>query len=636
MATQRIPKGEKADAPRAKTARVRIHEGPPLRNIAIIAHVDHGKTTLVDFLLRQSGAFRSNQEVTDCVMDSNDLERERGITILAKNTSVVWRGTKINIMDTPGHQDFGGEVERVLRMADGCLLLVDAADGPMPQTRFVLRKALANHLHPVVVINKLDKPEARPAEVLEEIFYLFIELEANQHQMEFPVVYTIGRAGRSKHNLTDEWSDFTPLFETIIKYVPPPRVDPAGPLRIGVCNIDYNDYVGRMAIGRIEGGAAKNGMPATLIKRDGRRLQGQIAELQTFINLKREKAAEARAGEIVCVVGMPEVDIGDTIAGAPDAEPLPFQKIEEPTLSMMFMTNESPFAGREGKFVTTRQLRDRLFRETLRDVALRVEETDSADTFRVCGRGLLHLGILIENMRREGFELQVSRPEIITKREVGMLLEPVELAMIDVPNEYTGRIIELVGQRRGMVEKMEQRHERTHFIFRIPSRGLVGLQSKMLSATRGQAVIHASFEGWEEWKGDIPERQAGVTIAQETGEATTYALDGLQSRGTFFVTVGTKVYPGMIVGEHCKDRDLVVNIARKRRLTNMRAASADWTLTLAQPRIFGLEEALEYINPDELVEVTPKSIRMRKKELDEVRRRRAGREAEREDDEETG
>ncbi len=598
-----------------------------LRNIAIIAHVDHGKTTLVDHMLRQTGAFRSNQEVTDCVMDSNDLERERGITILAKNTSVSWRGTKINIIDTPGHQDFGGEVERVLRMADGCLLLVDAADGPMPQTRFVLRKALANHLHPIVVINKLDKPDARPEPVLEEIFYLFIELEAAEHQIEFPVVYTIGRAGRSKHNLKDEWSDFTPLFETILKHVPAPRISRTGPLRIGVCNIDYNDYVGRMAIGRIEGGSAKNGMAATLLKRDGRKIPGQIAELLVFNNLRREKTAEAAAGEIVCVVGMPDVDIGDTIAATPDAQPLPFQKIEEPTLSMMFMTNDSPFAGKEGKFVTTRQLHDRLMREMLSDVALRVETTDSPDTHRLCGRGLLHLGILIENMRREGFELQVSRPEIITKRENGQILEPVEIAMIDVPNAYSGRVIELVGARRGFVEKMEQRRERTHFIFRIPSRGLVGLQSRLLSATRGNAIVHSSFEDWEEWMGDIPERTAGTLIAQEPGEASTYALDNLQTRGTFFVVPGTKVYGGMIVGEHCKDRDLVVNVAKKRRLTNMRAASADWTVVLSQPRIFALEEALEYINPDELVEVTPKSIRMRKKELSEVRRRRAGRAA---------
>ncbi len=599
---------------------------PDIRNVAIIAHVDHGKTTLVDFLLRQSGAFRSNQELTDCVMDSNPLERERGITILAKNTSVMHDGVKINIVDTPGHQDFGGEVERVLRMADGALLLVDAADGPMPQTRFVLRKALANGLQPIVVINKLDKPDARPKEVLEEIFYLFMELEANDKQMEFPVVYAIGRTGQSKLRLEDEWSDFTPLFDTIVKRVPPPAVS-EGDLQISVCNIDYNDYVGRQAIGRVSRGTARNGMQVALLKRDGRRVNGQIAELQTYVNLGREKTAEAPAGEIVCVVGLPEVDIGDTIAGGADPQPLPFQKIEEPTLAMIFQVNDSPFSGREGKFVTSRHIKDRLIRETYSDVALRVEPTESADEFRVCGRGLLHLGILLENMRREGFELQVSKPEMITKTIDGELHEPVEITSVDVPNEYVGRCIELFGARRGVVEKVDQKIERTHLIFRIPARGLVGLQSKLLSGTRGQAVIHSSFEGYEPWKGDIPDRQAGVLISLEAGEASTYALDALQSRGTFFVVTGTKVYEGMIVGEHCKDKDLVVNVAKKKRLTNMRAASADWTVSLAQPRLFGLEEALEYIAEDELVEITPKSIRMRKKVLSGSERKRLGRES---------
>jgi GTP-binding protein len=592
-----------------------------LRNIAIIAHVDHGKTTLVDHLLRQSGAFRSNQELTECVMDSNALERERGITILAKNTSVTYRGTKINIIDTPGHQDFGGEVERVLRMADGCLLLVDAADGPMPQTRFVLRKALGHGLQPIVVINKLDKPEARPKEVLEEIFYLFIELEASDAQMDFPVVYAVGRAGQSKLKLEDEWSDFRPLFDTILKRVPAPKGDAAAPLQISVANIDYNDYVGRMAIGRIAAGTARAALPVTLLKRDGSRIAGTMAELHTFENLKREKRAEAPAGEIVCVVGLPQVDIGDTIASGEDPQPLPFPKIEEPTLAMHFMVNDSPYSGREGTLVTSRNVGDRLMRETFSDVALKVEPI-SPEEWKVSGRGLLHLGILLENMRREGYELQVSKPEMITKKIDGVLMEPVEVAMVDVPNDYAGRTIELFGSRKGFVEKMDQRQERTHFLFRIPARGLVGLQSRLLSATRGQAVMHTSFEGYEEWKGDIPDRQAGVLIAQEDGEATTYALDNLQTRGIFFLAPGTRVYGGMIVGEHCKDRDLVVNIAKKRRLTNMRAASADWTVALAQPRIFALEEALEYINEDELVEITPKSIRMRKKVLDETKRRR--------------
>jgi GTP-binding protein len=593
-----------------------------LRNIAIIAHVDHGKTTLVDFLLRQSGAFRSNQELTDCVMDSNALERERGITILAKNTSVTWKGVKINIVDTPGHQDFGGEVERVLRMADGCLLLVDAADGPMPQTRFVLRKALGHGLQPIVVINKLDKPEARPKEVLDEIFYLFIELEASDAQMDFPVVYAIGRAGRSKLRLEDEWSDFAPLFDTILKRVPAPKGDPAEPLQVSVANIDYNEYVGRMAIGRLSNGTARPGMNVTLLKRDGSRTPSQIVDLYTFVNLKREKAAQAEAGEIAVIVGCPQVDIGDTIAGGEDPQPLPFPKIEEPTLSMHFMVNDSPMSGREGTYVTSRHVGDRILRETLSDVALRVEQL-GPDEWKVSGRGLLHLGILLENMRREGFEVQVSKPEMITKKVDGVLMEPVEMAMVDVPNEYAGAVIQLFGARKGFVEKMDQRHERTHFTFRIPARGLVGLQSRLLSATRGQAVIHTSFEGYEEWKGDIPDRQAGVLVAQEAGEATSYAMDGLASRGQFFTPVGTKVYGGMIVGEHCKEKDLVVNVAKKKRLTNMRAASADATIVLAQPRIFALEEALEYINEDELVEITPKSIRMRKKILDENKRKRA-------------
>jgi GTP-binding protein len=592
-----------------------------LRNIAIIAHVDHGKTTLVDFLLRQSGAFRSNQEVTDCVMDSNALERERGITILAKNTSVVWKGTKINIVDTPGHQDFGGEVERVLRMADGCLLLVDAADGPMPQTRFVLKKALQNGLQPIVVINKLDKPEARPKEVLDEIFYLFVELEANDAQMDFPVVYAIGRAGKSKLKVEDEWSDFAPLFDTVLSRVPAPKGDAAAPFQLSVANIDYSDYVGRMAIGRISRGTVKPGANVCILKRDGSKINSQVTDLHTFVNLKREKAASAGVGEIVVISGCPQVDIGDTIADAAAPEALPFPKIEEPTLSMHFMVNDSPLCGREGTYVTSRHVGDRIMKETLSDVALRVEQM-GPDEWKVSGRGLLHLGILLENMRREGFEVQVSKPQMITKKIDGVLMEPVELAMIDVPNEYAGAVIQLFGARKGFVEKMDQRNDRTHFTFRIPARGLVGLQSRLLSATRGQAVIHTSFEGYEEWKGDIPDRQVGVLIAQEAGEATSYAMDGLSSRGSFFTPVGTKVYGGMIVGEHCKERDLVVNVARKKKLTNMRAASADATIVLAQPRIFGLEEALEYINEDELVEVTPKSIRMRKKILNENLRKR--------------
>ncbi len=594
-----------------------------LRNIAIIAHVDHGKTTLVDFMLRQTGAFRSNQELRDCVMDSNALERERGITILAKNTSVLFKDAKVNIIDTPGHHDFGGEVERVLRMADGAILLVDAVDGPMPQTRFVLRKALQHGLRIVVVINKLDKPDARPVEVLDEIYYLFMELEASDEQQEFRVVYTIGRRGQSKLRMADEWSTLEPLFDTILASVPPATGNEAGPLKISVCNIDYNDYVGRMAIGRVVSGVARNGMQAALLKRDGRRIVSQIAELQTFVNLKREKTVEAAAGEIVVVVGMPEVDIGDTISSVEDNEALPTVKIEEPTMSMMFMVNDSPFSGREGKFVTSRHLRDRLMRETLSDVALRVEPSDSPDRFTVAGRGLLHLGILLENMRREGFELQVSKPHMITKTIDGALCEPVELAYLDVPNEYVGRTIEMFGQRRGIPEKVEQRRERTHLLFRVPARGLVGLESKLLSATRGTVVMNTSFEGYEEWKGDIPERNCGVIIAQEEGESASYALDNLQSRGMFFLKPGVRVYAGMVVGEHSKDFDLVVNIAKKKRHSNMRTSTADFMVSLAAARDFSLEEALEYINEDELVEITPKTVRMRKKILHELTRKRS-------------
>jgi GTP-binding protein len=507
-------------------------------------------------------------------------------------------------------------------MADGCLLLVDAADGPMPQTRFVLKKALQNGLQPIVVINKLDKPEARPKEVLDEIFYLFVELEANDAQMDFPVVYAIGRAGKSKLKVEDEWSDFGPLFETVLARVPAPKGDPAGPFQLSVANIDYSDYVGRMAIGRISRGSVKPGQQVSILKRDGSKVNSTVTELHTFVNLKREKAPTASAGEIVVISGCPQVDIGDTIADAAAPEALPFPKIEEPTLSMHFMVNDSPLCGREGTYVTSRHVGDRIMKETLSDVALKVEQM-GPDEWKVSGRGLLHLGILLENMRREGYEVQVSKPQMITKKIDGVLMEPVEMAMIDVPNEYAGAVIQLFGARKGFVEKMDQRNDRTHFTFRIPARGLVGLQSRLLSATRGQAVIHTSFEGYEEWKGDIPDRQAGVMIAQEAGEATSYAMDALQSRGGFFTPVGTKVYGGMVVGEHCKDRDLVVNVAKKKKLTNMRAASADATVVLAQPRIFSLEEALEYINEDELVEITPKSIRMRKKILNENLRKRS-------------
>lgn len=597
-----------------------------LRNIAIIAHVDHGKTTLVDHMLRQSGAFRSNQVIEDCVMDSNPIEKERGITILAKNTSLTWRDVKINIVDTPGHHDFGGEVERTLRMADGCLLLVDAADGPMPQTRFVLRKALAAGLSPIVVVNKMDRPEARPEEVVEAVFYLFMELGATDAQMDFPVIYAIGREGRAKLKPEDPWSDLRPLFDAILARVPPPAGDPAGSLQIPVCAIDYNDYVGRMAIGPVVRGAVEMGMPAVLLGRDGRRVTGTITGLNTFERLDRQAAKRVEAGEIVCVAGLPEVNIGDTIGSGENPEALPFAAIDEPTLALVFLVNDSPLAGREGMVLTSPRLKERLQREAMKDPALRVEPADQPTAYRVCGRGLLHLGILLENIRREGYELAVSRPEIITKTVDGRLCEPMELATIDVPGEFVSRVLELVGTRRGSLTHMETRPDRTFLTVRIPTRGLIGLPGALLSATRGESVIHSAFDGYADHMGPIEERDAGVLVAQEGGSsATSYALDNLRGRGLFFVVPGTLVYPGMIVGEHCHSNDLVVNIARERKLTNVRARAADVKVVLPRSRTFSLEEAIEYITGDELVEITPKSLRMRKKVLSFVERRRQDR-----------
>jgi GTP-binding protein len=596
---------------------------PALRNVAIIAHVDHGKTTLVDALLRQSGAFRENQEVAVCVMDSNDLERERGITILAKNTSVTWRDVRINLIDTPGHADFGGEVERVLRMADGVLLLVDAAEGPKPQTRFVLKKALGYRLKPIVVINKMDKSDARPQEVLNEIFDLFIELDAHDAQLDFPILYTIGRDGRSKRRIEDGWSDLAPLFDTILEAVHPPAGDPDAPLQILVSNIDYNDYVGRMAIGRISGGTVRQDLPVTLLKRIGDRQEGKIVDLRVFINLKRDRIEAAGAGDIVCIAGLPEVDIGDTIAGGPDPRPLPPLEVDAPTLSMIFFANDSPFSGEEGSFVTSRHLRDRLAKERRSNVALRVEDTDAPNAFKVSGRGLLHLSILIETMRREGFELQVMKPQVILQESGGRTLEPVEIATVDVPEAYAGRVIELFGGRKGTVAKMDVKRGRAQFLFRIPSRGLIGLASRLMNTTRGEAVMYHAYDAYEPHKGPIPHRLTGALVSMASGPATSYALDDLQDRGTFFIAPGDRVYEGMVVGENPKDLDIVVNVCRKKHLTNIRASTAEATTVLATPKRFSLEEALEYMAEDELVEVTPKNIRLRKRILDQRMRRRA-------------
>ncbi len=594
-----------------------------LRNIAIIAHVDHGKTTLVDHMLRQTGVFRSNEALKDCVMDSNDLERERGITILAKNTSVTWRDTKINIIDTPGHHDFGGEVERVLAMADGALVLVDGADGPMPQTRYVLQKALASGLELILVINKLDRPEARPVEVLDELQYLLLELEAHDRQLHAPVVYAIGRSGKAKINADGEWGDLTCLFDTILEHVPAPGGDENSPFLMGVSSLDYNDYVGRMAIGKVSAGKAEPDMEVFLLKHDGKRIPGKIVKVETFSNLGRTMVPSVGTGDICCIAGLPDCDLGDTISLSRSAEPVPFTAIDAPTVAMNFIVNDSPLSGKDGEFLTSNFLRDRLMRETLSDPALLVEPTESPDSLRVKGRGLLHLSILIEKMRREGFELQLSRPEIIFRDVDGVKMEPMERAEITVDAEYLGKVMELLGTRRGEILNVEPRQNQMHVLVRIPTRALIGLHGRILSATRGTAVLTSALDGFAEFKGEIPDRLAGVIVQQEIGEAATYALDNLKTRGTFFLAPGTPVYEGMVVGEHVHERDIVVNVGRKKKLTNMRSSTADAMIVLSQPKILSLEEALEYIKGDELVEVTPKVIRLRKKLLKEHQRKRA-------------
>ncbi len=593
-----------------------------IRNIAIVAHVDHGKTTLVDQMLRQTGAFRANQKVEERVMDSNDLERERGITILAKNTSIRYRDVKINIIDTPGHSDFGGEVERVLKMADGILLLVDAAEGPKPQTKFVLRKALGYDLKPLVVINKIDRPDARAHQVLDETFDLFIELGATDDQLDFRTIYASGREGYARREMKHEDDNLLPLLDAILEVIPPPRVAPGG-LQVLVSNIDYNDYVGRIAIGRIWRGEARQGQGVFLVKRDGSRSDGRVEALYAFENLKRTPIEHAEAGEIVAIAGMPEVDINDTITSLDKPEPLPGIKVDEPTISMMFSVNDSPLSGLAGRFLTSRHLRDRLYKELRINLALRVEDTDSPDEFKVSGRGLLHLSILIENMRREGFELQVSRPHVIVHEEAGQKLEPVEYVTVDVPEDYSGKVIEMLGARRGMMKAMNNADGAIHFEYFVPARGLIGLRSKLLSATRGEAILYHSFYEYQPYKGDLPERNTGAIVAMEPGEVTSYALSELADRGVFFVVPGDKIYEGMVAGEHCKDADIVANICRKKHLTNMRAASADSTMVLQAPRILSLEEALEYVTDDELVEITPQLIRLRKKLLTQKERKRS-------------
>ncbi|MBQ7302128.1 MAG: translational GTPase TypA [Clostridia bacterium] len=593
-----------------------------LRNIAIIAHVDHGKTTLVDQMLRQSGIFRSNEQVAERVMDSGDLERERGITILAKNTAVMYGDTKINIVDTPGHADFGGEVERILLMVDGVLLLVDAFEGCMPQTRFVLKKALGLGKRPVVVINKIDRDGARPAEVIDELLDLFIELGADEDQLEFPVIYASGRDGYASTDPDVREGNMTPLFEAILEHVPAPQGDIDGPLQILFSNIDYDDYAGRIGVGRVERGRVKNGQAVTLCKTDGTTVSARIGKLYQFEGLRRVEHEEAALGDLVAVTGITDLNIGETACSPELVEALPFVRIDEPTISMLFMVNDSPFAGQEGKFVTSRNLRDRLFKEVQTNVSMRVEETDSTDTFKVSGRGELHLSILIETMRRQGFEFAVSRPQVILKEDDdGHILEPMELLMIEVPENYVGAVMEKLGSRKAEIVNMGTRDTGvSHLEFRIPARGLMGYRQTFLTDTNGNGIMNSVFDGYEPHKGDIPQRVQGSLVVFETGETSAYGLYNAQERGTLFVGAGVPVYEGMIVGSSPKSEDIAVNVCKKKHVTNMRAAGSDEALRLTTPTVLSLEQSLEFINDDELVEVTPKSIRLRKRILSKEQR----------------
>ncbi len=587
-----------------------------IRNIAIIAHVDHGKTTLVDELLKQSGIFRQNEVVQERVMDSNDLEKERGITILSKNTSIHYDGIKINIVDTPGHADFGGEVERILTMVDGVLLLVDAFEGCMPQTRFVLSKALALNKKVLVVINKIDRPGARPAEVIDEVLDLFIELGANDDQLEFPVVYASARDGYSSLDPNVREGDMRPLFEEIIKEIEPPEGDVDASLQCIFSSLDYDDYIGRIGIGRVKRGRVNVNDKVVLCKQDGTRENVKISRLYQFEGLKRVEVQTAAAGDIICVSGITDLNIGETICDPENVEPLPFVKIDEPTLSMNFMVNDSPFAGQEGKFVTSRNLRDRLFKEVETNVSMRVEETDSTDCFKVSGRGELHLSILIETMRRQGYEFQVSRPQVITKYENGKLMEPIELLIIEVPEEYVGNVMQKIGSRRGELENMGTREGgSTHLEFRIPARGLIGYRSEFLTDTNGNGIMNNLFAGYEEYKGEIQTRERGSIVVHETGETSAYGLFNTQDRGRLFVGPGVPVYEGMIVGECAKAEDIVCNVCKNKHLTNTRASGSDDALRLVPHTVLSLEQSMEFIGDDELVEITPKSIRLRKKIL---------------------
>ena len=598
-----------------------------IRNIAIIAHVDHGKTTLVDELLKQSGVFRENQEVQERVMDSNDIERERGITILSKNTAVFYKGIKINIIDTPGHADFGGEVERVLKMVNGVVLVVDAFEGTMPQTKFVLMKALALNLPVIVCINKIDRPEARPAEVIDEVLELFMDLDASDEQLDCPFVYASARDGYAMLELDDERKDMTPLFETIINYIPAPTGDPDANTQVLISTIDYNEYVGRIGIGKVDNGCLKVNQEAVVVNHHDpdKREKVRISKLYEFDGLNKVDVTEAKIGSIVAISGIADIHIGDTICAPEDPVAIPFQKISEPTISMNFIVNDSPLAGQEGKFVTSRHIRDRLFRELNTDVSLRVEETDSPDSYKVSGRGELHLSVLIENMRREGYEFAVSKAEVLYKKdENGKLLEPMEMAYMDVPDEFTGAVISKLQQRKGELLNMGSiAGGYTRLEFKIPSRGLIGYRGEFMTDTKGNGIINTIFDGYEPFRGEIAYRATGSLIAFESGESVTYGLFSAQDRGTLFIGPGQKVYSGMVIGQCAKAEDIELNVCKKKHLTNTRSSSADEALTLVPPRILSLEQALDFIDTDELLEVTPENLRIRKRILDPTLRKRA-------------
>jgi GTP-binding protein len=592
-----------------------------IRNVAIIAHVDHGKTTLVDQMLRQSGTFRTNEHLTDRVMDSNDLEREKGITIMAKNTSVHWGGKKINIVDTPGHADFGGEVERILKMVDGVLLLVDAAEGCLPQTKFVLKKSLQLNLKPIVVINKIDRKDARPQEVLDEVFELFMSLGATYDQLEFPIVYAVGKFGLAGLTLKEEMKDLAPLFRMVIDCVPPPPGQIDGPFQMLVANVDWSDYLGRLAVGRIFRGTVKEGDWMARIRHDGSMEKAKISKLYTFEGLKRVEAVEASAGEIVQIAGLEDVHIGETLTHPDTPEALPIINVDEPTISMNFVVNDSPLAGREGKFVTSRHLRERLVRETRKNISIRVEEV-SPDTFKVAARGELQLAILIETMRREGYEFAVSKPEVIMQVVDGDTMEPIEQVVIDVPEEYVGSVIEALGIRKGQMINMATVNAHAQIEYHVPSRGMIGFRGEFLTMTRGTGLLNQVFYDYESFKGAIAGRMRGALISLEDGDATPYAMENLQERSVFFIPPGTKIYRGMIVGENSREEDMIVNVTKKKHLTNMRASGSDGAVQLDTPRMMSLEQQIEWLSDDELLEVTPESTRFRKKILDATERHR--------------